>query len=100
MKKGKQRKLGSTWKKNCTWKKIWKIENPSEVKSNSRVNSKYNKCVMGWNSTKRTSKIKLKDPIICIPIKKKQEILSKRILKPLIKKKLVMQCSYLASLEV
>lgn len=51
--------------------KIWKIENTSEVKSNSRVNGKYNKCVMGWNSTKRTSKIKLKDPIICIPIKKK-----------------------------
>lgn len=67
--------------------KIWKIENTSEVKSNSRVNSKYNKCAMGWNSTKRTSKIKLKDPIICIPIKKNQEILSKRILKPLIRKK-------------
>lgn len=53
--------------------KIWKIENISEVKSNSRVTKKYDKYMMGWNSTKRTSKIKLRNPIICIPVKKNKK---------------------------
>lgn len=47
--------------------KIWEILSTYKAKSKSRLTSNYSKYVMGWNCTKRNSKIKLKDPIVCIP---------------------------------